>query len=191
MKNSSTCYTSRFLVNTTHLLRKMKHGNKTVYVWENGWITETTAGNPTMHYKSKRTLVITCKVAAKPRLPKAVTKPRLPKGPVYHVRRSPSDACSVDFHGIAKPFSHGGFPGMTIHCWGKDFGGLETYTVEGAPDVHRSFPKEWDGDRRYVNTKNGRVTWKMILPMYNASLHSTGVGKRKVVNTKTGKVTLI
>jgi hypothetical protein len=150
----------------------MKHGNKTVYVWENGWITETTAGNPTMHYKSKRTLVITPKVDA---------KPRPTKGPVYHVRRSPSDACSVDFHGIAKPFSHGGFPGMTIHCWGKDFGGLETYTMEGAPSVHRYFPKDWDGERRYVNTKNGRVTWKVILPMYNALY----------VNTKTGKVTLI
>lgn len=187
MKNSSTCYTDLFLKRATTLLRKMKDGEKTIHVWANGWITETTASNPTMHYKSNRTLVITRKAIAR----KVDAKPRPTKGPVYHKRRDPSDTCSENFHGIAKPFSHGGFPGMMIHCWGKDFGGLETYTMEGAPGVHRVFPCEWDGERRYVNTKNGRVTWKVILPMYNASLHSTGVGKRKFVNTKTGKVTLI
>lgn len=150
MTKSATYYTHRFLEHTTTLLRKMKYGNKTVHVWANGWITKTTVGNPTMHYKSKLTLVITCK---------AINKSHPTKRPVYHVRRSPSDACSVDFRGIAKPFSHGGFPGMMIHCWGKDFGGLETYTMEGAPGVHRVFPGEWDGGKRYVNIRTGKIRW--------------------------------
>lgn len=150
MTKSATYYTHLFLVHTTTLLRKMSYKGRTAFVWANGLITETTQGDPTMHRKSKLTLVITRK---------AINKPHLPKSPVYHVRRVPSDTCRVDFRGIAQPFSHEGFPGMRIHCWGKDFGGLETYTMDSVPDEQRYFPRNWDGHARHVNTRTGKVTW--------------------------------
>ena len=145
-------YTLRYLQRHS-LVSKQKINGRWVWIWANGLITECDRGH-TMHRKSTVTLTITRHYG------NSNNNIGITKLPVYHVRREPSDTCHRTKHIEGKEFARIHLKsGITLWYWGKNFGHIDTYTLPGS-NVQRIFPHDWLGERRFVNTRTGKVMWK-------------------------------
>ena len=152
-KSATQHYTLGYLQQKSHIVRKLNINGKRVWVWANGLFTECDRGD-TMHHNSTVTLMITRQFH------NGIDKLCKKKNPKYHIRREPSDTCHRTEHIEGKEFARIHLKsGMTLWYWGENFGHIDTYTLPGS-NVQRIFPCDWLGERRFVNTKTGKVTWK-------------------------------